>query len=236
MKTLFALPPTPVIPVVGREAGFPVRRVFCVGRNYAEHAREMGRDPDREPPFFFTKWAETVMPGGGEITYPRQTKNYHFELEMVVAIDGAGQDLDEEAAARIVFGYAVGLDMTRRDLQAAAKDLARPWDFAKNVEQSAPVGAITPAAEMDPFERAAMELKVNGATRQRGDIADMIWPVAPMLSILSRFYRLEPGDLVMTGTPAGVGAVVPGDVIEATIAGLTPLTVTITQPSSPDGA
>lgn len=227
MKTLLALPPVPVIPVVGQEAGFPVRRVFCVGRNYAEHAREMGRDPDREPPFFFTKWAETVVPGGGEIAYPRQTKNYHYELELVVAIDGSGQDLDEEAAAKLVFGYAVGLDMTRRDLQAAAKELARPWDFAKNVEQSAPIGAITPAATMGPFTKAAMELKVNGQTRQRGDIADMIWPVAPMLSILSRFYRLEPGDLVMTGTPAGVGAVVPGDVIEGTIEGLTPLTVTI---------
>ncbi|MGE0775553.1 MAG: fumarylacetoacetate hydrolase family protein [Sphingomonadaceae bacterium] len=210
---------------------FPVRRIFCVGRNYAEHAREMGRDPDREPPFFFTKWAETVVPGGTVIAYPQKTGNYHYEGELVVAIGKGGASIAVEDALSHVWGYAAGLDMTRRDLQLEARGQGRPWDTGKNVEQSAPTGLIRPAAEFGQPTGGAITLEVNGVIKQSADLADLIWPVADIISILSDYYHLEPGDLIFTGTPAGVGAVIAGDRIDVKIAGLDTLSVTVSEPA-----
>ncbi len=224
-------PPAPVLAPTAGGGLFPVRRIFCVGRNYAEHAREMGADPDREPPFFFTKWAEAVIGDGAILPYPQATADFQHELELVAAIGGGGRDVPAERAIDLVWGYAVGLDMTRRDLQAEAKAKKRPWDTGKNVEASAPLGLLTPAAGFDPG-RGAMRLTVNGAVKQEGDLADMIWPVADVIASLSTLYRLEPGDLIYTGTPAGVGPVVAGDVLVASIAGLAPLTVTIGPPAA----
>jgi fumarylpyruvate hydrolase len=199
---------------------FPVRRVFCVGRNYAEHAREMGKDPDRDPPFFFTKWAETVVPSGQTIAYPSSTANFHYEAELVVAIGKGGRNIARENALEYVYGYATGLDMTRRDLQLKAREQGRPWDSGKNVEQSSPLGLIHPASEVGHLENGAITLTVNGETKQSADIADLIWPVADIIMFLSAMYRIEPGDLIYTGTPAGVGAVVTGDKIVVSVAGL----------------
>lgn len=209
---------------------FPVRRVFCIGRNYAAHAREMGND-DREPPFFFTAWAETVVPDGSVIAYPQSTADYHHEVELVVAIGRSGREVPVASALELVHGYAVGLDMTRRDVQATAKDAGRPWDAAKNFEQSKPLGLIRPAAGFDP-SAGPITLNVNGQSRQTGDLADMIWSVAEIVAHLSRFYRLEPGDLIYTGTPSGVGPVVQGDTLVGSIAGLSDLTVTIGPPAA----
>jgi fumarylpyruvate hydrolase len=211
----------PVLAKTTSGEDFPVRRIFCVGRNYSEHTREMGFDPDREPPFFFTKWAETVVPSGVTIAYPQGTANFHFEAELVVAIGTAGRNITREAANDHIFGYATGLDMTRRDLQLVARDKGRPWDTGKNVEQSAPLGLIHPASEVGHLESGAITLTVNGLTKQSSDIADLIWPVADVIVFLSALYKLEPGDLIYTGTPAGVGAVVPGDKMVVAIAGLT---------------
>jgi fumarylpyruvate hydrolase len=207
--------------------GFPVRRLFCIGRNYADHAREMGKDPTREPPFFFTKWAEAVVHSGSTISYPPETRSYHHEIELVIAIGGDGFRIPAAEAPRLVWGYAVGLDMTRRDLQQTAKDLARPWDVAKNVEQSAPLGPITPAGRIDDITRSTISLEVNGATKQRGQISDMIWSVPEIIAEVSRFYRLGAGDLIFTGTPAGVGPVVRGDRLVGRIGGLEPLEINI---------
>lgn len=221
-------PPTVLAPMTNGEA-FPVRRVFCIGRNYAAHAREMGHD-DREPPFFFTAWAETVVPDGSVIAYPQSTADYHHEVELVVAIGRSGREVPVTSALDLVHGYAVGLDMTRRDLQAVARDAGRPWDVAKNVEQSKPVGRLVPAAGFDPGT-GAIALSVNGERRQTGDLSDMIWSVAEVISYLSRFYRLEPGDLIFTGTPSGVGPAVQGDVLTGSVAGLPDLTVTLGPPA-----
>jgi fumarylpyruvate hydrolase len=210
---------------------FPVRRLFCIGRNYAAHAREMGQNPDREPPFFFTAWAETVVPGGGVIAYPQATADYHHEVELVIAIGHAGRDVAVADAMALVHGYAIGLDMTRRDLQQVAKDGGRPWDVAKNVEQSKPLGLIHPAAGFHPGA-GAIALSVNGQPRQAGDLSDMIWSVPEVIAHISGFYRLEPGDLIFTGTPAGVGPVVQGDTLIATIDGLGDLTVVIGAPAA----
>lgn len=222
-------PPTILIPMT-TGAAFPVRRVFCIGRNYAAHAREMGND-DREPPFFFTAWAETVVADTDGIAYPQSTADYHHEVELVVALGLSGRDVPVETALDLVHGYGVGLDMTRRDLQAIAKDAGRPWDVAKNVEQSKPVGTLAPAAGFDPTA-GAITLSVNGERRQTGDLSDMIWSVAEVIAYLSRFYRLEPGDLIFTGTPSGVGPVVQGDVLTASVAGLPDLTVTVGPPAA----
>jgi fumarylpyruvate hydrolase len=221
--TLIFEPQAPTLAKTSGGDDFPVRRIFCVGRNYAEHAKEMGFDPDREPPFFFTKWAETVVPSGQAIAYPQGTKNYHFEAELVVAIGKGGRNIAREAANDHIYGYATGLDMTRRDLQLVAREKGRPWDTGKNVEQSAPLGLIHPASEVGHIETGAITLTVNGETKQSADIADLIWPVADVIVFLSALYRLEPGDLIYTGTPAGVGAVVAGDKMVVSIAGLTPL-------------
>jgi fumarylpyruvate hydrolase len=210
---------------------FPVRRVFCIGRNYAAHAREMGKDPDREPPFFFTKWAETVVPGGTTIAYPQLTENFQYEAELVVAIGTGGRDIDPAAALDHVYGYATGLDMTRRDLQFEARDKGRPWDTGKNVEQSSPLGIIHPVSEVDHLATGSIRLTVNGETKQDANLAELIWPTADVIAHVSSAYRLEPGDLIYTGTPAGVGAVRPGDTIIVSIAGLTDTVVTIGPPA-----
>jgi fumarylpyruvate hydrolase len=220
----------PLPPTLARttsDAAFPVGRVFCVGRNYAEHAREMGRDPDREPPFFFTKWAQTVVRSGAVLAYPSATSNFHFEAELVVAIGSAGRNIAFGDALSHVYGYATGLDMTRRDLQLEARKLGRPWDIGKNVEQSSPLGLIHPAAECGHLAAGAITLHVNGQVRQRARLEELIWPVPDIIAFLSRYYRLEPGDLIYTGTPAGVGPVVAGDAIVVHIDGLSDLSVTI---------
>lgn len=232
-KTAVTLTFEPVPPVLAPTTtgeSFPVRRLFCIGRNYAAHAREMGKDPDREPPFFFTSWAESVVPDGSTIAYPQATSNYHHEVELVIAIGRSGRAVSEADALDLVYGYAVGLDMTRRDLQFVARDAGRPWDVAKNVEQSKPLGPIRPAAGFDPSS-GAITLTVNGVTRQTGDLADLIWSVPEVIAHLSGFYRLEPGDLIYTGTPAGVGPVAQGDVLVGAIDGLGTLTVTLGPPA-----
>ena len=225
----FVFPPHAVtaVPVVGESAAFPVRRVYCVGRNYAAHAREMGKDPDKEPPFFFMKPADAVVPGGGDIHYPPGTRNYHHEIELVVAIGKGGRRIPVADAPAHIFGYAVDLDMTRRDLQFAARDLGRPWDFGKSFDESAPLGPIHPAAKTGHPAKGAVTLEVNGELRQQGDLADLIWSVPETISYLSDYYALAPGDIIFTGTPAGVAAVVPGDKLVGKVEGFGTLEVRI---------
>lgn len=213
--------PAPTLPTVPTSTGgrFPVRRVFCVGRNYAAHAREMGHDPDREPPFFFTKPADAVVPDDADTPYPTMTQRLEHEVELVVAIGTGGSEITVDDALAHVWGYAVGIDLTRRDLQAEAKRLGRPWDTAKGFDASAPVGVVVPAAEVDPTV-GAIELRVNGELGQSGDLSDQIWSVAETIAELSRFVALAPGDLLMTGTPEGVGVLERGDVLVGSIAGV----------------
>ena len=228
--TLVIAAPTPAtVPVVGG-GEFPVRRIYCVGRNYAEHAQEMGFT-GREPPFFFLKPSDAVMPvpygTTGEIHYPPLTANFHHEVEMVVAIGLGGRDIAAANAARHIWGYAVGLDMTRRDLQNDMKKQGRPWCIGKAFDESAPIGPLHPAASVGDLSRGAVTLSVNGVLRQKGDLSELIWNVAETIETLSRAWTLAPGDLIFTGTPAGVGAVVAGDVMTATIAGLGTLSVAV---------
>jgi fumarylpyruvate hydrolase len=223
----FSLPDRPAVPVAGTEFEFPVRRIFCVGRNYAAHAREMGKDPTREPPFFFTKFADTLVSGGGSIPYPPKTGNYHFEAELVVAIGKEAAEIESDHALDVVYGYAVGLDMTRRDLQFEARDAGRPWDMGKNFSFSAPIAPIRPVSNHGHVESGAIILRVNTEIKQQADIRDLIWSCAEVVAHLSRFERLLPGDLIYTGTPAGVGPVKTGDHIEVTIEGLESLHVDI---------
>jgi len=230
VKTLFALTDQPAAAIEGMDTVFPVRRIFCVGRNYAAHAREMGKDPDREAPFFFMKSAYTLVPGGGAIHYPPETQNYHFEAELVIAIGKEGAAVPVTDALDLVFGYGVGLDMTRRDLQFEARDKGRPWDTGKDFSQSAPLAAIRPVSSGGHVSSGPIRLTVNGLVKQEADIADLIWNCSETIAYISRFERFLPGDLIYTGTPAGVGAVVPGDVIEVTIGDLSPLTVSISDP------
>ncbi len=224
-------PPQPALPVVGSHDLFAVRRVFCVGRNYAAHAREMGHDPAAEPPFFFMKPADTLVPAGPDgvvqIDYPLATHDLHHEVELVVALGNGGTNLTEEQARAAVWGYAIGIDLTRRDVQAVAKKLARPWDMAKGFDQSGPIGPLHPAYRTGWLQEGAISLSVGGQVRQAGDLGEMIWPVAPMLAYLSSLVELRPGDLVFTGTPEGVGALARGDSAVASIAGLGSLTLTI---------
>lgn len=215
----------------GYEERFPVRRVYCVGRNYAAHAREMGSDPDREPPFFFCKPgdAAAVVPVArgsvAELPYPPQTGNYHYECELVVAIGTGGSDIAVADAPEHVFGYAVGLDMTRRDLQGKMKDAGRPWEIGKAFDYSAPVGELRRAAEVPGIERAALALALDGAIRQSSSTDHMIWSVAETIANLSTLFRLEPGDLIFMGTPEGVGAVARGQSLTGSIEGLPSLSV-----------
>ncbi|MCG8440455.1 MAG: fumarylacetoacetate hydrolase family protein [Caulobacterales bacterium] len=220
-------PTAPALPVVGTDDVFPVGRIFCVGRNYAAHAREMGKDPDRDPPFFFTKFADAYAPAGAKIPYPPRTANYHHEIELVVAIGKGGARISEADAFSHVYGYAVGLDMTRRDLQLEAREKGRPWDMGKNFPLSAPIAALTPAERTGPLREGAITLDVNGARRQEADLRDLIWSVDEIIAELSIYGPIGPGDLIMTGTPAGVGAVNSGDVLAGRIEGLTDLRVTI---------
>jgi fumarylpyruvate hydrolase len=214
MKLQFEVPPPVTVPVIGSDARFPVHRIYCVGRNYNEHVKEMGGVVGRDPPFFFMKPADAVV-CDGRFPYPTVSKDVHHEVELVVALGEGG----------VIFGHAVGLDMTRRDLQAAAKKLGRPWDTAKGFDHSAPIGAIAPGAV--PLATGAITLDVNGTRRQTGDISEMIWSVAEIIAELGNLYALKAGDLIFTGTPAGVGAVARGDRLHAEIAGLGTLDVTV---------
>jgi fumarylpyruvate hydrolase len=225
MTYAIPFPATPVLPVAESNKTFPVGRIYCVGRNYAEHAREMGHDPEREPPFFFMKPADALVQNGATIPFPRMTKDLHHEIELVVAIGRGGADIAVEEALGHVFGYAVGLDMTRRDLQGEAKKMGRPWEMGKAFDHSAPCTAIAPAAMIGHPERGAIWLEVNGRTVQQGDLSEMIWKVPEVIAHLSRLVTLKPGDLVMTGTPAGVGPVRPGDRLEGHVDGVGDLRV-----------
>ena len=215
----------PALPVAGGADLFPVRRIYCVGRNYAAHVREMGFDPDREPPFFFSKPADAIVvcadpAAPPAVAYPPATSNFHHEMELVVAIGKGGADIKLEAATDHIFGYAAGLDMTRRDLQFAARDKGRPWDMSKGFDQSAPCGPIAPVARIGHPARGRIELKVNGQTRQKADLGELIWNVPETVAYLSGLVRLEPGDLIYTGTPEGVGPVVRGDLLEGEVEGV----------------
>ncbi|MTV35975.1 fumarylacetoacetate hydrolase family protein [Duganella radicis] len=228
----YAIPPAAIntLEISGQDAVFPVNRIFCVGRNYAAHAIEMGKDPTREAPFFFMKPANAVVRAGAEavtIAYPPNTANYHHEIELVVAIGKGGADIPVEQALEHVYGYAVGLDMTRRDLQLEARDKGRPWEFGKSFSQSAPIGPLHAASAIGHPQHAAITLSVNGAPRQSSDIDKLIWSVAESIAYLSRYETLEAGDIIMTGTPEGVNAVVAGDEMRGAIAGLGEIVVRV---------
>ena len=226
MNTIIPSWELPSVPVVGSEARFPVRRIYCVGRNYAEHAREMGGNPDREPPFFFMKPADAVLTGE-RMDYPSKTDDLQHEVELVVALARGGCDIPAASALDCVFGYAVGLDMTRRDIQGELKAKGRSWEMGKAFDQSAPISSIMPASRIGHPQRGAITLKVNSQSRQHGDLSDMIWPVADIIANLSGYVTLQPGDLIFTGTPAGVGRVAPGDRLERGIEAVRTLYVTL---------
>ncbi len=220
-------PPAQVsLPVRGTDARFPVRRIYCIGRNYADHAIEMGHDPNKEPPFFFQKNTENVDTSG-KFPYPPQTSDVHHEMEMVVALKSGGANISEADALQHVFGYGLGLDMTRRDLQGEAKKLGRPWEVGKAFERSAPMSELVPASQTGHLDKGRIALQINGKERQVGDLNQMIWKVPEMIAYLSRFYDIAAGDLIMSGTPAGVGPVVRGDVMVGDIEGLGSFTVTV---------
>lgn len=226
-RLAFDAPPTPVVPIAGADLAFPVARIFCVGRNYAEHAREMGAVADREAPFIFTKPASAVVRSGATVPYPPGTDNLHHEVELVAALGAPAFRLRPEEALAAVYGYACGLDLTRRDLQQAARDKGRPWDLGKAFENSAPVGAIVKAGDCGPIGAQRISLTVNGEIRQDQRLSDMIFPVAELVSWLSRYYHLGPGDLLFTGTPSGVGPVRPGDRLVGRIEGLPPVEIAV---------
>ncbi len=213
--------PRPVVPVIGRDKGFPVRRIYCIGRNYAAHAREMGSDPTREPPFFFQKPTDAIQyvaPGTtGENPYPTLTKNYHYELELVVALGKGGSNIPLASALELVYGYAVGLDMTRRDLQRGMGEQKKPWEIGKSFDHAAPIGPIHPVQVVGHPDRGSIILKVNGETKQSADLSQMIWSVPEQISRLSEAFELAPGDIIYSGTPENVGPVVKGDLIECHI-------------------
>ena len=221
--------PPPSVAVAGTAARFPVHRIYCVGRNYAEHAREMGHDPRQDTPVFFSKPPDAVMPNGAAIAYPSVTTNLHHEIELVVALGSGGRDLDAGAALGCVFGYAAGNDLTRRDLQNAAKERGAPWDAAKGFDESAPLAALRPASA-GHVSRGRIWLKVNGVLRQESDVADMVFAVPQVIAALSRLYQLRAGDLIFTGTPAGVGALKVGDAVEGGVEGLEVLRHSIAPP------
>ena len=227
MDFIIPAPKQASISVAGHKERFPVRRIFCVGRNYAAHAREMGKDPDREPPFFFTKPADAVIDAPCTIPYPQLTKDLHHEIELNIAIGKSGFNVAEANCNDLILGYSLGLDMTRRDLQKTAKDMGRPWSWGKAFDFSAPTGPVHLKSDTGLITTGEIWLDVNKKRRQIGDIADLIWSIPELLSLLSHGIRLQPGDFVMTGTPAGVGAVVSGDVISAGVEGLDTIEVII---------
>ena len=223
MNTIIPAPAQPSIPVVGQTARFPVRRIFCIGRNYADHAREMGASVDKSNPMFFTKPADAIVTDGADVPYPSATNDLHHEVEMVVALGAGGSDLSVEQAARLVWGYGVGLDLTRRDLQAQAKAKGAPWDVAKAFDHSAPISALVPASEVTPTASTRIALEINGELRQEATLGEMVLDVPEILSALSKLFELKAGDIVYTGTPAGVSALVRGDAFRATLDGVATL-------------
>ena len=227
----YVIPPPPqaTIAVAGSDKTFPVRRIWCVGRNYVEHIREMGQD-ERLPPFYFAKPADTIVPDGGTVPYPSLTKDMHHEVELVVALKSGGRNIPVEKANDTIYGYAVGIDLTRRDLQIASRDLKRPWEIGKAFDHSAPCGQIVTAEKIGHPTKGYVRLKCNGKVRQNGDLNQLIWNVPEIIANLSEMVALEPGDIIMTGTPAGVAATVAGDKLECEIEGVGTLTVTIGQP------
>ena len=225
MNYAIEFPGTPTLPVAESNKAFPVGRIYCVGRNYAEHAREMGHDPDREPPFFFMKPADAIVQNAATIPYPQMTKDLHHEIEMIVAIGKGGADIPEDKALEHVFGYGVGLDMTRRDLQWEAKKMGRPWEMGKAFDNSAPCTALKTVAMVGHPAKGAIWLKVNGEVKQKGDLSEMIWNVPETISYLSKLITLRPGDIIMSGTPAGVGPVKAGDKLEGHVDGVGDLTL-----------
>lgn len=231
MSYVFAPRPVPSMPVAEGSARFPVHRIYCVGRNYAAHVREMGGNPERERPFFFLKPADALVAPGGVAAYPPGTKNLHHEVELVVAIGRPARAIAPDRALEIVWGYAVGNDLTRRDLQLAARDKGRPWDFGKAFDESAPTSALHPVSAVGHPSSGAIWLKVNGIERQRSDLGQLIWSVREILAELSRYYALVPGDLIFTGTPEGVGPLLPGDEVEAGIESLGTFTHRIGPPA-----
>jgi fumarylpyruvate hydrolase len=222
-------PPQPALAVAGTDKLFPVRRLWCVGRNYVEHIKEMGQDV-REPPFFFAKPADAIVPDGGTVPYPSLTKDMHHEVELVVALKSGGRNIATDKALACIYGYGVGIDLTRRDLQIASRDIKRPWEIGKAFDHSAPCGALTPAATIGHPSKGRIMLKVNGKVRQDGDLNQLIWNVPEIISKLSEMVALEAGDIIMTGTPSGVAATVAGDKIECEVEGVGKLTVTIGPP------
>jgi fumarylpyruvate hydrolase len=219
-KFVFTPPPTPSIAVAGSTDRFPIRRVFCVGRNYAAHAREMGKDPTREPPFFFMKPADTVVPASDVVPYPTLTSDFHHEVELVVAIGNGGINVKREDALGLVWGYGVGVDLTRRDIQDMAKKMSRPWDWAKGFDASAPCSPLQSVRAIGHPEEGRIWLEVNGTLKQEGDLRDLIWPIADVISYVSQAVALAPGDLIYTGTPAGVGPLLPGDRVQGGVDGV----------------
>ena len=220
--------PDPVtLPVAGTTARFPVHRIFCVGRNYAAHAVEMGHDPDKEPPFFFQKAPSTILQPGEDFPYPSRSSDVHYEMEHVIAIGQGGADISVASALAHVFGYGVGLDMTRRDLQGEAKKMGRPWEVGKSFDHSAPMSAIHPVSAIGHPAEGGVTLEVNGELRQNGDLNQLIWKSEEVISYLSGLFTLYPGDLIMTGTPAGVGPVSRGDVMEGEVAGIDTIRVAV---------
>lgn len=219
-------PPRIAAPIKNTDALFPVRRIYCIGRNYADHAIEMGHDPDREPPFFFQKNPDN-LDFSGTFTYPEKSHDVHYEMELVIAIGKGGKDISLASAVNHVYGYALGLDMTRRDLQGEMKKMGRPWEIGKAFEKSAPMAPIIPASDLGHPVQGLIDLKVNGVLKQKGDLNQMIWKTAEMISYLSTYYELAAGDLIMSGTPAGVGPIVKGDIMTGSIAGMGELLVTV---------
>ncbi|NKB32372.1 MAG: FAA hydrolase family protein [Pseudomonadales bacterium] len=220
MSYIFPPAEIPSVPINGSEECYPVNRIYCVGQNYSDHVKEMGGDPKKNPPVFFSKPANSIVTNNSPVKFPSATNNLHHEVELVVALRGGGENIEVSAALQCVFGYAVGIDFTRRDLQAAAKESGRPWDTAKGFDQSAPISAITPFGEEKQPGEGRIALSLNGEIKQDGTLAEMIWSVAEIIAELSNFYELRAGDLIFTGTPSGVSSVSPGDHLQAEIAGI----------------
>jgi len=230
---LFDPPPIPALPISGSEKLFPIRRVYCVGRNYAAHTLEMGGDPTRERPFFFSKPSSAVIASGEDIPYPPHTNNLHHEVELVVAISKEANHVSVEEASKCIFGYAVGNDLTRRDLQAEAKKAGRPWETSKGFDFSAPISKIVPVDKCGLLRQGEISLSVNGECRQQGDLKHMIWSADEIIAELSTLFTLKPGDLIFTGTPAGVGKLEPGDNVTCRVAGVATMSNRVTAPSCP---